>query len=162
MTPGDRLSLDAFLARLPEAEAAELRSAAARIDQHARVGETLDGIERRFLPWAGVGGCLFVVGIWLLLAAPGEQDLLSVLCLLVLPAVAACYTLAILPRTRADNAADAENREYFLPRGGLYFPPSSDPAVIVLVEWTPPPPRLPISEAPRDPRKPENLSDRSW
>jgi hypothetical protein len=151
---GERVPLETFLAGLDENPAAEARVAAAEIDRLALVGDRMEGIERRYLPWGLSAAALFVVGLWLLVdprIAPGWLPL--ALLLSALPAVGLHYASAVGPRTRADRAAEKLNRAHFLPHGGLYFPPGERPAAVVRVRWTPPEPEPPISEAPRDPRK---------
>jgi hypothetical protein len=160
---GERVSLETFLAGLDAAAAAEARVAATEIDRLALVGDRMEGIERRYLPWAAAGAVLFASGLWLLFDprfAPGWLPL-SVL-LAVLPAVAFRYALAVRPRTRADHAAEKLNRRHFLPHGGLYFPPGERPATVVRVSWAPPEPEPPISKVPRDPRKRDYRPGRIW
>lgn len=160
---GERMDLDRFVAGLDEAAAAEARVAAAEIDRLARVGDRMEGVERRYMPWAAGGALLFGAGLWLLFG-PRIQPGWLVLALLLgaLPGVALAYAWTVGPRTRADRAAERLNREHFLPHGGLYFPPGARPAAVVLVDWTPPPPEPPISEAPRDPRKRDYRPGRIW
>ena len=158
----ERVSLDAFLAPLSDEDAGAARAAAARIDDLARVGAAIEGIERRFLPWAIGGAVLFVLGLWLLIhpgVLPGPVMTLS---LAALPGVAATYAWRVRDRTKADNAAEALNREHFLPHGGLYFPADERGACVVRVDYTPPPPELPLSQAPRDPRKKAVRAGRIW
>jgi hypothetical protein len=151
---GERVGLERFLAGLDAAAAAEARGAAAEIDRLALVGDRMEGIERRYLPWAAGGAVLFLIGLWLLVDPrlhPGGLAL-GVL-FAVLPATGLAYAWAVAPRTRADRAAEKLNRAHFLPHGGLYFPPGPGPAAVVRVDWAPPPPEPPISKVPRDPRK---------
>jgi hypothetical protein len=146
--------LETFLAGLDAAAAAEARVGAAEIDRLALVGDRMEGIERRFLPWAAAGALLFFVGLWMLVDPRLNPGWLTLAMLLaVLPATGLAYAAAVAPRTRADRAAEELNRAHFLPHGGLYFPPGERPAAVVRVRWSPPPPEPPISEAPRDPRK---------
>ncbi len=160
---GDRVALEAFLAGLEATAAAEARVAAAEIDRLALVGDRMEGIERRYLPWAAGGALLFAAALWLLVdprVRPGW--LLLSLLLGALPAVAAAYAWAVRPRTRADRAAERLNRAHFLPHGGLYFPAGARPPAVVRVVWTPPEPEPPISKVPRDPRKREYRPGRIW
>jgi hypothetical protein len=157
------MSLEAFLAGLGPAAAAEARVAAAEIDRLALVGDRMEGIERRYLPWAAGGALLFAIGLWLLFDPRVQPGWLTLGVLLgALPAVALSYTWAVGPRTRADRAAERLNRGHFLPHGGLYFPPGARPAAVVRVDWTPPQPEPPISQVPRDPRKREYRPGRIW
>ena len=160
---GQKVPLEAFLAGLDAAAAAQARVAAAEIDRLAAVGDRMEGVERRFLPFAAAGALLFAVGLWLLFD-PRIQPGWLVLALLfgAFPAVALGYARAVAPRTRADRAAEELNRAHFLPHGGLYFPPSERPAAVVRVDWTPPEPEPPISKVPRDPRKRDYRPGRIW
>lgn len=154
---GERVPLETFLAGLDEEAAARARVAAAEIDRLALVGDRMEGIERRYLPWAAAGAILFLIGIWVLFDPRFAPDWPLMAALIApLPVVASCYAWAVAPRTRADGAADELNRAHFLPHGGLYFPPGERPAAVVRVDWTPPPPEPPISQVPRDPRKKRN------
>jgi hypothetical protein len=159
----ERVPLEAFLAGLDAAAAAEARLAAAEIDRLAVVGDRMEGVERRFLPWAGLGAVLFAVGLWLLFD-PRIQPGWPVLAVLLgaLPAVAVGYAWTVAPRTRADRAAEALNRAHFLPHGGLYFAPGERAAAVVRVDWTPPAPEPPISKVPRDPRRRDYRPGRIW
>lgn len=160
---GERVGLEAFLAGLGEADAAEARVAAAEIDRLARTGDAMHGVERRYAPWAAGAAVLFAIGLWLLVDPRVMIGRLPLAALLsALPAVAILYARAVAPRTRADKAAEALNRRHFLPHGGLYFPPGEREAAVVRVDWTPPEPELPISKAPRDPRKREVRPGRIW
>lgn len=158
----ERVDLDTFLAGVDEAAAAEARVAAAEIDRLARVGDAMEGVERRYLPWAAVGAVLFVVGVWLLFHPEFHAGWLIAIMLAVLPGVVIAYGLRVAPRTRADNRAEELNRRHFLPQGGLYFPPGERPAAVVRVDWKPPEPEPPISKVPRDPRKQEPRPGRIW
>jgi hypothetical protein len=160
---GERVDLETFLAGLDEGAAAEARVAAAEIDRLARVGDGMEGIERRYAPWAAIGAALFTAGLWLLFDPRITAGWLPLaLMLSLLPAVALLYTRAVAPRTRADRAAEALNRRHFLPHGGLYFPPGDRPAAVVRVDWAPPEPEPPITQVPRDPRKREYRAGRIW
>lgn len=160
---GERVALERFLAGLDSAAAAEARVAAAEIDRLAQVGDRMEGVERRYLPWAAGGALLFAIGLWLLFDARLSPGWLALAALLaVLPAVTVSYAWTVRPRTEADRAAEALNRSHFLPHGGLYFPPGERPAAVVRVDWTPPEPEPPISKVPRDPRKREYRPGRIW
>ncbi len=159
---GERVDLDTFLADIDEVPAAEARVAAAEIDRLARVGDAMQGIERRFAPWAAVGAGLFIVGLWLLFHPGFHTGWWIAVMLAVLPGVAIAYAIRVAPRTRADNRAEALNRRHFLPHGGLYFPPGARAAAVVRVAWTAPEPEPPISKVPRDPRKQNPRPGRIW
>ena len=159
---GERVGLDDFLAGVDEAAAARARVAAAEMDRLARVGDAMEGVERRFAPWAAIAAALFAVGLWLLFDPRVSAGWLPLAALLSgLPAVALAYAWRVAPRTRADAAAELLNRAHFLPHGGLYFPPGERPAAVVRVDWTPPPPEPP-PPAHRDPRKREIRPGRIW
>lgn len=133
MTVPERVTLAEFLSGLDDASAAEARAAAARIDELARAGRALEGIESRFLAAAGVAAGMFVVGLWLFANPGSASPALTVVCLAGLPAVAVLYALRVMPRTRADRAAEDQNRRHFLPHGGLYFAAGENPACVVRV-----------------------------
>ena len=160
---GERVPLETFLAGLDEAAAGEARVAAAEIDRLALVGDRMEGVERRYLPWAATGALMFAIGLWLLFDPRIQPGWLTLALLLgALPAVGFGYAWAVHPRTRADRAAEKLNRAHFLPHGGLYFPPGPRPAAVVRVRWTPPEPEPPISKVPRDPRKRDYRPGRIW
>ena len=159
---GERVDLERFLAGLDDGAAAEARVAAAEIDRLARVGDAMQGIERRFAPWAAAGAALFALGLWLLFTPTFGAGWWIAVLLAALPGVAIAYSLRVAPRTRADNRAEDLNRKHFLPHGGLYFPPGEREAAVIRVDWTPPEPEPPISKAPRDPRKREIRPGRIW
>jgi hypothetical protein len=160
---GERVALERFLAGLDARAAAEARVAAAEIDRLALVGDRMEGIERRYLPWAAGGALMFAIGVWLLFDPRVQPGWLTLALLLgALPAVAVAYAWAVAPRTRADRATERLNRAHFLPHGGLYFPPGARPAAVVRVDWTPLPPEPPISKVPRDPRKRDYRPGRIW
>ena len=160
---GERVPLERFLGGLDRPSAAEARIAAAEIDRLALIGDRMEGIERRYLPWAAAGALLFGTGLWLLFDPRTQPAWLGLALLLgMLPAVACRYAWAVWPRTRADGAAERLNRAHFLPHGGLYFPRGQRPAAVVRVDWTPPEPEPSISQAPRDPRKRDYRAGRIW
>ena len=129
----DRVTLAEFLADLDKASAAEARAAAARIDELAKTGAAIEGIERRFWPFAGLAGAAFVAGIVFLVSPGMVPRWLTVLCLAALPIVVAVYARRVLARTRADRAAEALNIRHFLPNGGIYFAAGKRPAGVVRV-----------------------------
>lgn len=158
----ENVALPTFLGRLGDEDAAAARVAAAEIDRLARVGDAMDGIERRFLPWFLAASVAFAAGLWLFFQPGLVNRWLVVGCLASLPGVAGLYVWRVHPRTRADRAAEALNRRHFLPHGGLYFPPGERPACVVLVDWTPPAPEPTLAEAPPDPRKRSVKPGRIW
>lgn len=131
--PRERITLGEFLARLDDISAGEARTAAARIDELARTTGDMDGIERRFLPFAIAGAVAFIAGIVLFLLPGTVPRPIVVLCLAALPAVAAVYALRVMARTRADRAADELNVRHFLPHGGIYFAADQRPACVVRI-----------------------------
>lgn len=133
MTAPERLTLSGFLAGLDDASAAEARAAAARIDELARTGNAMDGIERRFLPFVIAAGLAFLAGIVMLLLPGLAPRPITVVCLAVLPLLAGIYALRVIARTRADQAASALNARHFLPHGGIYFAAGRSPACVVRV-----------------------------
>lgn len=159
--------LTAWLVRIRQPGRQQLHSIAAQMDQLAAPNAALDGIERRYLPWALGGLAMFIVGLFLLFSPSilsslhTPQSFVAILtCLCALPAVGVHYALAIRPRTRTDQKVDALNREHFLPRGGLYFPAGENPAGVVLVDWQRPEPEDPHRL--KDPRKDKNRPGATW
>lgn len=133
MSEHERIALERFLAELDEDPAAEARAAAARIDELAREGWKVEGIERRFLPYFLGAGVLFVIGV-VLFSIPGSAPrVVTIACVGALPVLAVIYGLRVIGRTRADVAADDLNRRHFLPHGGLYFAAGERPACVVRV-----------------------------
>lgn len=130
--------------RHPGTEA--LDEAASQIDRLGRVGAGMEGIERRYLPWAAAGAIMFVIGLVLFLW-PGLMRLVPALasfwtimvCLIVLPCVAVHYALTVMPRSRADAEIDTLNRAHFVPLGGLYFPEGEKAACVITID--PPKPK---------------------
>jgi hypothetical protein len=135
MTAPERMDLAAFLARIDDTEAARLRAAAARIDELARVGNAMEGIERSYVPWAAVAGLAFLAGLWFFVNPGTVSPAITVACLGALPLVAAHYAWRVMARTRADQQAHELNVRHFLPHGGLYFPAGGGrPACVMRVE----------------------------
>lgn len=149
----ERIDLDAFLNGLSDADRGEARAAAAKIDKLARIGDRMTGIERHFRWPAIVAAGMMMLGVWLFVHPMLLNRWLMVFCISALPIVGVVYAWRVRDRTRADNEIEALNRDYFLPHGGLYFPPGDRPACVVRVTYSKPLPELPISRAPRDPRK---------
>lgn len=133
MTKHERVTLAEFLGRLEEEPAAEARAAAARIDELSRIGNAMEGIEHRFLPWAVVAAAAFVAGVVLFFFPSVVPRWVTVLCLGALPTVAVTYAFRVRPRSRADASIETLNIKYFLPHGGLYFAEGARPACVVVV-----------------------------
>ena len=148
MTTPERVSLVDFLSGLDDAAAAEARVAAARIDELARTGNAMEGVERRYLPWAIVGAILFVAGIVLFFMPGTVPRIVTIACIAALPVVAVTYGLHVMPRSRADAAAEDLNLRHFLPHGGIYFAAGDRPACVVRV-----PPQQATGKSPKISRK---------
>ena len=123
---GERVGLDAFVAALPEADAAAVRAAAAQIDALEREVGPPGWIERNLIPLAGFTFAMLVVGVVALVSnAGGLRDTLGpgglTLLLAAFPALIFAYLLAVRERTRLDKEKMALNETHFLPRGGIYF-----------------------------------------
>ena len=159
---GDKVSLDVFLSDLPVDAAAEARTAAAKIDDLARVGNAMGGIEDRFKPYAKGAGVLFVLGLVLFFLPDLINRWISFLCLIALPGLCAVYAFRTRERTWADKDIEDLNKKHFLLHGGIYFPRSDTPAGVVRVDYTAPPPEPPPGKYPKDPRKPENYPGSRW
>ncbi len=131
--PPERVPLAQFLSRLDEASAAEARAAAAKIDELARAGDGLEGIERLFMIPAGIAALAFVAGIWFFFSPGTAPPAVTVACLAALPLILVFYGFRVLSRTRADREAEDLNRRYFLPHGGIYFAAGANPACVIQV-----------------------------
>ena len=121
-----------------------LREAAAEMAREARIGAALEGIERKFLPWAVLSVVLFVIGLVLFLApglvadVPWLSSFWTILvCLGALPLVCVAYARRVMPRTVADQKIETLNLKHFAPLGGLYFPEGETNAGVVLIELAP-------------------------
>lgn len=136
--PRKTVDLEAFLAGLPEAEAAEARAAAARIDELERWIGPPGWIERNFVRLSAVTLVLFVLGIagvigvfagWRFTIGIGGVVLL----VSAFPALMLAYLVAVRGRTRLDHAKMALNERHFMPHGGLYFgAPRGDGKVLLV------------------------------
>ena len=160
----ERVPLDTFLAGLDDEAAARARVAAAEIDRLARIGDRMEGIERRYLSWAAAGAVLFLLGLWMLVDPqdpPGRAA--------ARPAAggAARHRPRLCPRGRAAHARRPRGREARTARtscrmAASTFPRRARAAAVVRVDWTPPVPPPPISKVPRDPRKRDYRPGRIW
>ncbi|MEM7057970.1 MAG: hypothetical protein AAF557_10315 [Pseudomonadota bacterium] len=155
------------LAQLQRPDRPRLRTIASQMDRLAMAGIALEGVEKRYMPWAIGALVLFAIGI-VLFFSPSLLDQVPALksfttifiCLGALPAVGAHFAFTIRPRTQADKEIDALNKEHFLPHGGLYFPAGEHPASVVLIDWQPPEPEGPSHLD--DPRKRRDPRDPAW
>ena len=159
---GEKVSLDTFLSDLSTEDAAQVRVAAAEIDNLARIGHAMGAIEDRFRPFAIVSGVAFVIGLVLFFMPDLVNRWLSFVCLIALPVLCAIYAWKTRERTWADSDIEKLNKFFFLPNGGIYFAASETPAGVVRVKYTPPPPEPPPGTYPKDPRKPENHPASRW
>ena len=153
MSTPERVALADFLSGLDETTAAEARAAAARIDVLARTGDAMEGIERRYLPFAIGAAVLFVIGVVFFFMPGIVPRLVTIACMAALPVVAVAYGLHVMPRSRADAAAEELNLRHFLPHGGLYFAEGERPACVV---------RVPAQEATGKQRKKFTSKDMWW
>ena len=159
---GEKIGLEAFLNGLPADTAAELRTIAARIDDLARTGDALEGIENRFRPWVIGTGAAFVLGLVFFFMPDQVNRWIALALLGALPCLCAVYAWKTRARTWADSDIDRLNRDHFLPHQGIYFPASQTPAGVVRINYTPPPPEPAPGTYPKDPRKPENYPGTRW
>ena len=138
MTGADRktASLAEFLARLSEAEAAEARAAAARIDALEREIGPPGWIERNLVPLVAVSAVMFALGLVGFFAGlAGWIGLGGVVLLLsAFPLLMFLYLLSVRGRTRLDDAKMALNEKHFLPHGGVYFGAAQGGGSVLLVE----------------------------
>ena len=127
----EKIDLQQFLEGLAEPARAEARAAAGKIEELDRTAQQVAEIERRFLPWAVGAALAFVIGA-VLVFSDGDtfrqaRDLLGFVPLAAMlaafPIVAIAYGLKVRYRTRADREVWQLNQTYFVPHGGIYFPP---------------------------------------
>ncbi len=143
-TPTTRpmVPLEAFLAELPEDDAAEARAAAARIDALEREVGPPGWLERHLVP-LGLGALvLFTIGVLTLLGhMAGLRSFLGLAA--VVPLVAAfpllvlAYVWSVRGRTRLDRQKMELNERHFLPHGGLYFGARNGEGKVMRVEVRP-------------------------
>ncbi len=118
--------LEAFLAGLPDEDAAAARVAAAQIDALEHEAGPPGWIERNLIWLVAVSLVLFALGAGALFGvfAWGRAVFgLGGITLMVaaFPAVMLAYLLSVRGRTSADHDKMALNEAYFLPHGGVYF-----------------------------------------
>ena len=118
--------LEAFLAGLPDEDAAAARVAAARIDALEREAGPPGWIERNLTWLVAVSLVLFAMGAGALFgifdwgrAVFGLGGITVMVA--VFPAVMLTYLLSVRGRTGADQEKIALNEAHFLPHGGVYF-----------------------------------------
>ena len=132
------VSLDAFLARLTDEDAAELRALAAQIDALEREVGPPNWIERNIL-WLGaaalalfgLGLAAFIGGFTGMMTAVGLGGV--VLMVAGFPALIFAYLLSVRSHTRIDDRKMELNEKHFLPRGGVYFGAAHGDGKVLLV-----------------------------
>ena len=148
-----RITLAGFLDQLGNEEARQAKAAAEAIDELERLAYPVRGIEQQLLPMFGITAVAFVLGLIVFtIGALGWLSPLSdfyrvvtPLLLGALPTLTIYYAFRVRKRSRADARSFDLNQKYFIPHGGIYFPPPgpSDPAWVVLIDqsqgWKPPP-----------------------
>jgi len=151
MSIPDKLELDEFLSLLTVEDAAQARSAAARIDALEREIGPPGWIERNLLVLALVSVIFFVLGLGGLLGffAWGRAIFgLGGITLMVsaFPGLMLAYLWSVRGRTRADAKKMELNKAHFLPHGAVYFgnAPDSRPGrgQVTRVDWNPDEPTL--------------------
>ena len=135
----EALNLEAFLAALPEEDAARARVAAARIDALEREIGPPGWIERNLAPLALAALVLFAIGAGGLFGIFGwGRAILGLagvtLMVAAFPALMLTYLLSVRGRTQADHEKMKLNEKYFLPHGGLYFGTPTGSGKIVRAE----------------------------
>ncbi len=143
----ETLTLEAFLARLPEEDAAQARVAAARIDALEREIGPPGWIERNLMRLVLAALALFVLGVGGLIGVLGWVRAVFglggvTLMVAAFPALMLAYLWSVRGRTGADHEKMALNEKYFLPHGGLYFGAApgdseSGSGKVVRVDWKP-------------------------
>ncbi len=132
----ETLTLEAFLARLPEEDAAQARVAAARIDALEREIGPPGWIERNLAWLAVAAGVLFVLGVGGLIGILGWVRAMFglggvTLMVAAFPALVLAYLWSVRGRTRADYEKMELNEKHFLPHGGYYFGASAGVGTVV-------------------------------
>jgi hypothetical protein len=141
----DRVSLNRFLAGLPDETADELRDVARVMIGNEQIATPLRGIELELRPFFITAGLSFIAGMVLLIyfAEPGGfLDRLDggwpllIASLGFLPALLGYYAFRIRRRSQADVENFDLNKVHFLPHGAIYFPSDSgiDEQMVTLVE----------------------------
>jgi len=122
----EALTLEAFLAGLPDEDAAAARVAAARIDALERGDGPPGWIERNLAALAVVALVLFVIGVGGLFGVFGWGRAIFglggvTLMVAAFPALMLAYLLSVRGRTGGDYEKMDLNEKHFLPHGGYYF-----------------------------------------
>ena len=142
MSEPETLTLEAFLAGLADADAAQARVAAARIDALERAVGPPGWIERNLMRLALAALVLFALGVGGLIGVLGWVRAmfgLGGVTLMVagFPALMLAYLWSVRGRTRADHEKMALNEKHFLPHAGLYFGATNGGGKVVRVDWKP-------------------------
>jgi hypothetical protein len=138
----ETLTLEAFLSRLTEEDAAEARVAAARIDALERAIEPPGWIEQNLMQLTLVALVLFVLGVGGLIGVLGWIRAMFglggvTLMVAAFPALMLTYLWLVRGRTRADYEKLELNERWFLPHGGFYFGAANGGGKVVRVVWNP-------------------------
>lgn len=135
----DTIPLEAFLAVLPESEAAEVRAAAHRIDALEREIGPPNWLEQNLVGF-GLGTLmLFTAGLALLaLRAAGLIAFVGLGMVMPLlaafPALVLAYLWSVRGRTRLDREKMDLNDRHFLPHGAVYFGDEDGNRLVMRVE----------------------------
>ena len=128
------LPLDVFLARMDDDEAGHARVAASEIDELGRKVAHLSDVEIGYAPYAKAAAVAFVIGAAIALVRYEPMltayrvlgPMVVVFLIGALPIIGMVYALHVRERTIADNRMIELNRQFFVPYGGFYFPPTEN------------------------------------
>lgn len=145
--PDKAVALETFLLELPEAEAAGVRTAAARIDEIERRIGPPNWIERNLSTLVIATLALFTLGVAAFAGlAAGLGGLFGlggiVLLLAAFPLLVLVYAWSVRGRTALDGEKMALNHEHFLPRRALYFGARQGGGKVIRIEVDPLGPNL--------------------
>ena len=129
-----RMSLEAFLAGLPEDAVEGVSEAANKMMRNEEVSVRLRGVETELRPFFITAAVAFVVGTVFLTFFSEKGGFLDqfagawpilTAALGFLPLLLAYYAYRIRARSQADVENFSLNKEFFLPHGAIYFPSDS-------------------------------------
>ena len=135
----ESLSLEEFLAGLPDEDGARVRVAAARIDALEREIGPPGWIERNLAPLALAALVLFAIGAGGLFGIFGWGRAIFglagvTLMVAAFPALMLAYLLSVRGRSRADHEKMELNEKHFLPHGGFYLGAPAGSGKVVRVQ----------------------------
>lgn len=130
------VDLEAFLEHLDEEDAAQIRAAAARIDELEHAAQRIGASDRQFLIMFAIAGLMVLLAAVMMLGdfqllTGGYTNATALIALLLagsFPALVLIYSLRMRERTRLDDRKFEIIETYFLPYDAIYLPPGADRA----------------------------------